>query len=104
MHFHELGFLIDVSMLVAMAALRRTESRGAHYRADHPARDDERWLAHTFAVKGPDGPVFKDGAVRMGRIVPAARRINVGLRPTCSAPAANPSEDSRRAMVSASVR
>jgi succinate dehydrogenase / fumarate reductase flavoprotein subunit len=73
MHFHELGFLIDVSMLTAMAALRRTESRGAHYRADHPARDDGRWLSHTFAVKGPDGPVFSDGAVRMGRIIPAAR-------------------------------
>jgi succinate dehydrogenase / fumarate reductase flavoprotein subunit len=74
MHFLELGFLIDVSMLTAMAALRRTESRGAHYRADHPVRDDERWLSHSFAVKGPNGPVFEDGAVRMGRIAPAARR------------------------------
>jgi succinate dehydrogenase / fumarate reductase flavoprotein subunit len=65
MQFHELGFLIDLSSLVAMAALRRTESRGAHYRADYPARDDEQWLAHTFAVKGSAGPVLSDGAVRM---------------------------------------
>jgi succinate dehydrogenase / fumarate reductase flavoprotein subunit len=66
--------LIDVSLLTAMAARRRTESRGAHYRADYPVRDDERWLSHTFAAKGRDGPVFENGAVRMGRIAPAARR------------------------------
>lgn len=28
------------------AAKIRTESRGAHYRADYPSRDDERWLTH----------------------------------------------------------
>jgi succinate dehydrogenase / fumarate reductase flavoprotein subunit len=73
MQFHELGFLIDMAALVARAALRRTESRGAHYRADYPERDDQRWLVHTFAVKGVDGPVLSDGAVRMGRMAPAAR-------------------------------
>jgi len=30
--------------LIARSALERAESRGAHYRADHPERDDERWL------------------------------------------------------------
>ena len=28
------------------AALRRTESRGAHWREDHPDSDDERWAGH----------------------------------------------------------
>ena len=35
------------SLLVAVACLTagfaRTESRGAHYRADYPKRDDEHW-------------------------------------------------------------
>jgi L-aspartate oxidase len=36
--------LATVGRLVARAALRREESRGAHYREDCPARDDRRWL------------------------------------------------------------
>ena len=73
MHFNELGFLLDVASIVAKAALRRTESRGAHYRADYPQRDDVQWLTHTFARRGPEGPEFLNGAVRLGRIAPEAR-------------------------------
>jgi succinate dehydrogenase/fumarate reductase flavoprotein subunit len=32
--------------LVLEAALRRTESRGAHFREDFPQADDARWLGH----------------------------------------------------------
>jgi L-aspartate oxidase len=35
--------LLTVARLVARAALRRTESRGAHYRDDFPGRDDINW-------------------------------------------------------------
>ena len=34
---------IAVGRLIALAALRREESRGAHFRLDHPQRDDSRW-------------------------------------------------------------
>jgi L-aspartate oxidase len=42
---HELANLILVARLVVDAALHRTESRGAHFRADFPAADDA-WLRH----------------------------------------------------------
>ncbi len=45
----ELGNLLDISYLTAAAARERTESRGAHARDDHPARDDARWLRHSLA-------------------------------------------------------
>jgi succinate dehydrogenase/fumarate reductase flavoprotein subunit len=38
-----LASLLTVGMLVTRAALRREESRGAHYRADYPQRDDINW-------------------------------------------------------------
>jgi len=35
---------LHVSEMVARAALFRTESRGAHYRSDHPEENDREWL------------------------------------------------------------
>ena len=39
--------MVDVAEMMAAAALARTESRGAHYRTDHPAIDNESWLRET---------------------------------------------------------
>lgn len=41
--------MLKVALAVAYGALQRTESRGAHYREDHPRRDDARWLRRTLA-------------------------------------------------------
>jgi L-aspartate oxidase len=42
----ELQNLLTVARLMTWAALEREESRGVHYRADFPERDDHRWLRH----------------------------------------------------------
>jgi fumarate reductase flavoprotein subunit len=51
----ELENLFDVAEAVLRSALGREESRGAHQRTDFPARDDERFLAHSLASRGRDG-------------------------------------------------
>ncbi|ESQ22459.1 MAG: succinate dehydrogenase or fumarate reductase, flavoprotein subunitGram-negative/mitochondrial subgroup [uncultured Acidilobus sp. MG] len=43
--------MLQDAVIVAAAALNRTESRGAHYRTDYPKRDDVNWLKHTIIVK-----------------------------------------------------
>jgi succinate dehydrogenase / fumarate reductase flavoprotein subunit len=45
----ELGGMLDLAEVTAASALRRTESRGAHFREDFPNRDDKKWLHHTLA-------------------------------------------------------
>lgn len=48
------------ALIIAMGALNRTESRGAHYREDYPARDDANWLNRTLSrwPEGAEEPVF----------------------------------------------
>jgi L-aspartate oxidase len=38
--------LVTIARLIARAALRRLESRGAHYRQDFPEKDDVHWKIH----------------------------------------------------------
>ncbi len=45
--------LATIGWLMARAALRRTESRGGHFRADYPQRDDVHWSAHVIERNGP---------------------------------------------------
>jgi succinate dehydrogenase/fumarate reductase flavoprotein subunit len=43
--------------LLAIAALKRTESRGAHFRLDYPSTDDVHWRVVTRLQLGPAGEI-----------------------------------------------
>ena len=46
--------MLRLALTVAMGALARTESRGAHFRTDYPLRNDREWLSRTLARWQPD--------------------------------------------------
>ncbi len=50
----ELQNMLTVGFLIATAAYSRTESRGAHFRTDHPQRDDNHWRTHLLWRRGLD--------------------------------------------------
>jgi succinate dehydrogenase / fumarate reductase flavoprotein subunit len=71
----ELGYLLDCADTLVAAALDRTESRGGHFREDHPLRDDANWMKHTLAYRNDDGSVrIEYKPVKMGPYVPMERK------------------------------
>jgi succinate dehydrogenase flavoprotein subunit len=71
----ELGFLLDNAEALVAAALARDESRGAHFREDHPLRDDANWLKHSLAYRRDDGSIrLEYKPVQMGPYVPMERK------------------------------
>ena len=69
----ELGFMLDCAETIALGALERKESRGAHYRTDMPDRDDQNWLKHIVLSKGQDGPDIEYQPVKITQWQPEAR-------------------------------
>jgi succinate dehydrogenase / fumarate reductase flavoprotein subunit len=71
----ELGFLLDCAAALVAAASARDESRGAHYREDHPLRDDANWLKHSLAYRQEDGSIRLDTKpVKPGPYIPMERK------------------------------
>jgi fumarate reductase flavoprotein subunit len=70
----ELGSMLDVAESMIQCALYRTESRGAHQRTDFPARDDQKFLAHSLVYAQGDGiPTVSYLPVTITRWPPAER-------------------------------
>jgi succinate dehydrogenase / fumarate reductase flavoprotein subunit len=53
----ELGSLLDLAEVTTVAALNRTESRGAHMREDYESRNDAEWMKHTLTTRTADGGI-----------------------------------------------
>src|SRR5579864_413315 len=70
----ELASMLDVAESMIQCALHRTESRGAHQRLDFPARDDQKFLAHSLVARQSGGiPVVSYQPVTITRWPPAER-------------------------------
>jgi fumarate reductase flavoprotein subunit len=52
----ELGNMLDVAETVALSAVNRRESRGAHTRTDFPTRNDNEFWKHSLVKFAADGP------------------------------------------------
>jgi succinate dehydrogenase / fumarate reductase flavoprotein subunit len=70
----ELGFLLDCAEMIAVGAVHRKESRGAHFRTDFPQRDDPNWLKHIALTYTPDGPKISYIPVTITRWEPQERK------------------------------
>jgi succinate dehydrogenase / fumarate reductase flavoprotein subunit len=70
----ELGFLIDLAETLVEGALARTESRGAHFRDDHPTRDDANWMKHSLAFRTDSGVRLAYKPVIGGKYEPMERK------------------------------
>jgi succinate dehydrogenase / fumarate reductase flavoprotein subunit len=70
----ELEYLLDLAEVISLGALKREESRGAHYREDNPDRDDEKWLVHTLCkFSDAKGPQISYRPVTINRFQPQER-------------------------------
>ena len=69
----EVGHMLELAEVILVGAYARTESRGAHARTDFPKRDDAKWMRHTLAEKGPDGPRLSYAPVAFTRWEPKER-------------------------------
>ncbi len=52
--------MLKLALCVAHGAALRTESRGAHFREDHPRRDDATWLKRTLATWSEPGATLPE--------------------------------------------
>ena len=70
----ELAYMLELAEVILRSAAERTESRGAHQRTDFPARDDDKFLAHSLAYRADDGSArIEYSPVTITRWPPGAR-------------------------------
>ncbi len=74
--------MVRMALCVAYGALKRTESRGSHYREDFPARDDKNWLKRTLAYwpKGAEMPKLEYGKIVITESQPGDRGYGESAR------------------------
>ncbi|OIN94999.1 MAG: hypothetical protein AUJ48_04070 [Deltaproteobacteria bacterium CG1_02_45_11] len=68
----ELNFMIPVAKSIALGALARKESRGAHVRLDYPEIDNHKWLKNILVKKDLTGElVYHTRPVELTSLQPA---------------------------------
>jgi succinate dehydrogenase / fumarate reductase flavoprotein subunit len=73
----QLWNMLELARVITIGALKRDESRGAHYKPDFPERDDARFLKTTKARWTSDGPALSYEDVDIGMLEPRPRKYDV---------------------------
>jgi succinate dehydrogenase flavoprotein subunit len=73
----QLWNMLELARVITLGALRRDESRGAHYKPAFPDRNDAQWLKTSKARWSSDGPEFSDEPVDTSLIKPRPRKYDV---------------------------
>ncbi len=63
----ELENMLQLAYAITAGAIWREESRGAHWRIDHPKRDDDRFLKHTLITLIDDEMKISTKDVNLGK-------------------------------------
>jgi succinate dehydrogenase / fumarate reductase flavoprotein subunit len=70
----ELEFMLVNAECTCVAALHRTESRGAQFRTDFPERNDEEWLKHITVTDKDGEPEISYSEVTLTQWEPQERK------------------------------
>lgn len=70
----QLWNMLELARVITLGALKRNESRGAHYKPDYPERDDVNFLKTTIARWTAKGPEISYEDVDVSLITPRPRR------------------------------
>jgi succinate dehydrogenase / fumarate reductase flavoprotein subunit len=88
----QLWNMLVLARVITLGALRRDESRGAHYKPEFPKRNDAQWLKTTLAhFAGPtEAPEFSYQAVDISLLPPRSRDYSGKAKQPETAAAAQP--------------
>lgn len=72
---NQFGAMLELAMVITKGALLRNEFRGAHFKPEFPARDDENWLKTTMAryIIDSDEPDIYYEEVDLRHLTPSMR-------------------------------
>jgi succinate dehydrogenase / fumarate reductase flavoprotein subunit len=76
-HARQLFNMFQLARAITLGALRRNESRGAHYKPEFPQRNDAEFMKTTIATYSSEGPEFSYEPVDVSLIAPRARKYDV---------------------------
>ena len=70
----ELGNMLKTAEVIVFSALNREESRGSHFRKEHPERNDEELLKHTLIHSTNERLTLSYKPVVVTKFAPEKRR------------------------------
>jgi succinate dehydrogenase / fumarate reductase, flavoprotein subunit len=76
-HARQLFNMFQLARAITLGALKRNESRGAHYKPEFPQRNDAEFMKTTLATYSSEGPEFSYEPVDVSLIAPRARKYDV---------------------------